>query len=124
VDVSARKGVRSRVDGEGNGRSPEGPPPLTGSVRERFNVNAFAEALYRLGECLVDSGVMLHYEEYVSERVQLDFTKELNARIEQLVIATQGETKWQDADVDLVFEAVHATVARPDSRNRDAAVGR
>lgn len=123
MDVSARKGVRSRVVGEGHGLSPEGPPPLTGSARERFNVADFAEALYQLGCMICDAGVMLHYDEHVTSRMRLEFTKELNQRCEELVIATQGETSWQDADVELVFEAVHATVVRPGSRVREGEAG-
>lgn len=112
--------LRSRVDGEGPSNSPEGPSPVIGSVGQRFTVIAFAEALYQLAFSLVEDGVNSHYEDHFSPSMRIDANKEMNARITELVIATQGHTSWQDADVDLVFEAVHAARDRHDSQGQNA----
>jgi len=117
--------LRSRVVGEGKTKSPEGAATAIGPAGTRFSVANFAEALYQLALVLVDTGVVAHYEEHVTQDVHCEMTHELNARIEELVIATEGRTKWQDQDVDEVFAAVHEAVGRPDSHQaNEQTVGR
>jgi len=118
--------VSSRVVGAGNSPSPVGPATdRSGPVGMRFKVQSFAEALYQLCACVRDHGVVEHYDEYVTRDMRIEMTHELNARCEELVAAVEGDTKWQDSDVDVVFEAVHAAVARPDSpQANERTVGR
>ncbi len=116
--------VRSRVVGEGNGTSPEGPSPSTGSVRGRSE--RFADALHKLCHTLVDAGVMAHYSELLSNTVLLNYQHELNACIAELVDTTEtGSETWHD-DVDEVFRAVHevATEVLPGLRKADGGVDR
>ncbi len=102
--------LRSRVVGEGSNLSPEGPARSpSGPVGLRCQ--DFAEALYDLCDTLTYVGAFTAYEADLTVDIKCDITEELNERVARL-LNTVGKTYPWHSDVDVVFEAVHAAVAK------------